>query len=91
MESNLYTQDQIEFIRKKAALLPEPERRVIRAFFWEDCTDWQVGEELGISAYEAFGIKQKALESLKKIYDEEFDGDEMTDLNKLFLSLGGKL
>ena len=67
-----YSQEQIEFIKDKASVLPEPERRVIRAICWEGLTEWDLGKEFGISPYEVFEIKKKALKSLEKMYKEEF-------------------
>ena len=72
----MFSQDQINFIKEKAPMLPEPERRAICAICWEGLSEWDLGKEFGISPYEVFDIKKRGLESLEKMYKDEFKGTE---------------
>ena len=71
-----FTADQINFIKRKAATLPELEEEIISAIFWNGCTEWDLSKKFGISPYEVFAIKKRALKLLKKIYKKEFVGNE---------------
>ena len=72
----MYSQDQINFISEKVKQLPKAEKEVIRLVFWEGCDGYRACRALGITIDQFLKIRKKALDSLKKTYDEEFTGEE---------------